>query len=131
MDNSNADVLIDAMLEPKAAAKIKAYRARAAKDAARTTGQASVKESNFAGRIMSAGYVMRHATTDAEREAKRAELIQIAEQDDTPDHLREQAMALAATDGTSLEIIKTKAELEAKIVVDGALEQMGFDPTSI
>ena len=127
MDNQIANQLIDAMLEPKAAAKMKAYRARVAKDAARTTGQASVNESNFAGRIMSAGYVMRHASTDGEREAKRAELIQIAEQDDTPDHLREQAMALAATDGTSLEIMKTKTEREAKIVVDGVLRNMGHD----
>ena len=126
MDHSDSDVLIDALLPPAAAKRMKALRVRQAKDAASAAARANTGDGNAAGQIMALAYELQHASTESERTAKHAELMKISQRADVPHHLQDQAAALANSGGGSLEVI-TRAEAEAKIVVDGVLRDMGHD----
>ena len=126
MGNSN-DLLIDAMLEPKAAAKIKALMARQAKDAASAAARASTGGGNdAAGQILALAFQLQNVETEAERTEKVNALKKISQRADVPQHLKEQAAALANSGGESLAVV-TRAEAEAKILVDGVLRNMGHD----
>ena len=116
-DHQTADSLIDGLLPAEDAKKMKLYRTRVAKDAAGAAAQANTGDGNAAGQIMALAYQLQHAQTEAERTAKRA---------DVPQHLKEQAAALADSGGRSLLTI-SRAEAESKIVVDNVLRDMGHD----
>ena len=106
---------------------MKKYRARVAQQATSAAAQANnTGDGNAAGQIMALAYQLQHAQTEAERTAKHAELMKISQRADVPQHLKEQAAALANSGGGSLAVV-TRAEAEAKIVVDGVLRDMGHD----